>query len=406
MSSGPKITRDGLVFYYDVNNTKSLIGKPATNFYTNGDFTNGTGITQEAGSNPTNNIVIYPNPGNSQYVLRQTGNYTEYQINLTSQLSSSTTYVLSGWYAESNDYDGTSTMFHCRAFSSSGSHVALGNGIGTVIKTVNAGGLNWKYCYVTITTPSDYNGDFNWYVGYGQPSCNGYRYYTNLQMEIGSYPTTFVDGTRSVTQGLKDLIGGTTIDLSAASFNSNEVPILDGTDDRIDLGNLSDYFPSGVPAVTVEQVFKITSGASGPLAPLFENYRFNLWYDYSNDTFSLNTRSGPPDTSGYQFAVGGTSTITCNPKGNYNHIVGVYETISATQGRVTLYVNGEFAGQYVDIKMGAYPINPTWIGQSYHSGYGTYKLNGRVDLTKLYTSALTANDVKQNYNAIKNRFGI
>jgi hypothetical protein len=406
MSSGPKITRDGLVFYYDVNNTKSLIGKPATNFYTNGDFTNGTGITQEAGSNPTNNIVIYPNPGNSQYVLRQTGNYTEYQINLASQLSSSTTYVLSGWYAESNDYDGTSTMFHCRAFSSSGSHVALGNGIGTVIKTVNAGGLNWKYCYVTITTPSDYNGDFNWYVGYGQPSCNGYRYYTNLQMEIGSYPTTFVDGTRSVTQGLKDLIGGTTIDLSATSFNSNGVPILDGTDDRIDLGNLSDYFPSGVPAVTVEQVFKISTGSSGSFGPLFENYRFNLWYEYSSDTISLSTRSGPPDTTGYQFTVSMSANLPCTAKGSYNHIIAVYETISPTNGKITLYVNGEFAGTTTDTKMGAYPIYGTWIGQSYHSGYGTYILNGQVDVTKLYTRVLTSNEVKQNYNAIKNRFGI
>lgn len=406
MSVGPNILRNQLVFYYDVNNTKSFVGKPATNFYTNGDFTNGSGIPQEAGSNPTNQIVIYPNPGNSQYVLRQTGNYTEYQINLTNQLVSNTTYVLSGWYAESNDYDGSSTMFHCRAFSSSGAHIALGNGIGTIIKTVNVGGLNWKYCYTTITTPSDYNNDFNWYLGYGQPSCNGYRYYTNIQMEIGTYPTTFVDGTRSATQSLLDMTKRTTIDLSSASFDANSYPILDGTDDRINLGNLSDYFPSGVPAVTVEQVFKITSGASGPDGPLFENYRFNLWYNYSNDTVAIYTRSGPPDTPGYQFTVGGSSTITCLPKGNFNHVIGVYETISSTDGRVTLYVNGEFAGQYTDTKMGAYPIYDTWIGQSYHGGYGTYKLNGRVDITKLYTRVLTSNEVKQNYNAIKLRFNL
>lgn len=206
LSHSPSIVTNGLVFYYDMNNSqKSWLGKPTTNFYTNGHFSNGTGIVQESGSNATNTVIFFPyNPGNSQYVLEQSGGpYTEYQINLSNQLLPSTTYVLSGWYGESIDYVGESRMFHCRAFSSSGAHVALGTGIGTVIKTLVINGITWKYCYDTITTPSDYNNDFNWYLGYGGGSYTGKRYYTNVQMEQGSYPNRFVNGTRYANSNLE-----------------------------------------------------------------------------------------------------------------------------------------------------------------------------------------------------------
>ena len=403
MSNGPNIVRDGLVFYYDVNNSKSYVGKPSTNFYTNGDFTNGSGITQEAGSNPTNQIVIYPNPGNSQYVLRQTGNYTEYQINLTSQLSSSTTYVLSGWYAESNDYDGTSTMFHCRAFSSSGSHVALGNGIGTVIKTVNAGGLNWKYCYTTITTPSDYNGDFNWYLGYGQPSCNGYRYYTNIQMELGSYPTTFVDGSRSTTQGLKDFTRNSTIDLTNVTFNSNSQIEFDGTNDYLNTLYTSVY--DFANANFSEEVwFYANTAPNGTYTVLC-----------SRATYGSNERSFElyiANDSGTPYIWFGTFnggwTYVNNPSltniqyNQWNHVVATSD--GAGNGKV--YINGVLrqtnSSFNTSLSITSVPLQ---IGAYVGGAIGGW-FNGQIPIVKLYNRELTTNEVYDNYNVLKHRFGL
>ncbi len=228
----------------------------------------------------------------------------------------------------------------------------------------------------------------------------------NIQVERKSYPTPFTLSSRTATNSLIDLTGRTTIDLNTASFDSNAEPIFDGTDDRIDLGNVSDYFTSGVRAITVETVFKITVGSSGPPAPLFENYRFNLWYQYSDDTVNLTTRSGPPDTADYQFAVGHTGTIACQSKGNYNYVVATYETLGTSIGRVKIWVNGAYAGSSTGVKMGAYPLYGTWIGQSNHSGYGTYKLNGKVDITKVYTGTLTDDEIMENYKNLKTRFGI
>jgi len=201
LDSAPKNKlSDGLRLFLDSKNITSFLNhQPTTNFYSDGHFPNGNDMASENGSNPTNEVIMMKNPGNSDYVLKQTmgSSSTEYQINLTTELQPSTTYVLSGWYAESSGYSGNSRMFHCRAYSSGGSHIALGSGLYNVVKTKVIDGITWKYCYATITTPADYSNQFNWYVGYENSSYSGARYYTNLQMEEGNYPTPYAAGTRT-----------------------------------------------------------------------------------------------------------------------------------------------------------------------------------------------------------------
>jgi len=131
-----KTTNKGLVFAYDVNDThNSYKGEPTTNLYTGGHFPNGNDMPQEDGRTPTNDIVQLSNPGESGYVLKQNGTNTEYELLVSSGITSSTTYCLSGWFTTSLDYDGSETMFHCRAYSSSGSHTTLGTGIYNVVKS-------------------------------------------------------------------------------------------------------------------------------------------------------------------------------------------------------------------------------------------------------------------------------
>jgi hypothetical protein len=387
-----KISTSGLTFGYDVGETKnSFKGKPTTNYVTNastmanfGNYSCGTPVT------------FTTEFGTTGYRMSNLGSWNGVVMGGIS-LPSTGTYTFSAYIryigGSANNNGGTvytsgfgigdTAAYHSK--SSPGEWIRVSN-------TQNCTGTNGTFYLISFG--GTYCDDFSsWEV-------------TMPQIEAGSFATPFVDGSRSVTQGLLDIVGLTTIDLSASSFDANGKPVLDGTDDRIDLGNVSDYFPSSVSAVTVEQVFKIASGASGNDGPLFENYRFNLWYSYSSDIVSLATRSGPPDTVGYQFTVSGNATVACQSKTNYNHIVGIYETISATDGRVRLYINGQSAGVYVDTKMGAYPIYGTWIGQSNHSGYGTYKLNGQVDVTKVYNRALTENEILNNYQQYKGRFSL
>ena len=129
MYSGPKIVQENLIFGYDTGRNPSSTfderfqkrrhyrGAPMTNFFPDGHFPNGNHMASEAGSNAQNDVVLLKNPGDSPYVLRQSMGVasTEYQINLTTELSANTTYCMSGWYAESSNYSGSSRMFHARA---------------------------------------------------------------------------------------------------------------------------------------------------------------------------------------------------------------------------------------------------------------------------------------------------
>ena len=387
-----KIPTSGLTYAYDVGDTKnSFKGKPTTNYVTNastmanfGNYSCGTPVT------------FTTEFGTTGYRMYNLGSWNGVVMGGIS-LPSTGTYTFSAYIR----YIGGSVN------NNGGTVYTSGFGIGdTAAYHSKSSPGEWVRVSNTQNCTGT-NGTF-YLISFGGTYCDDYSSWevTMPQIEAGSSATPWVDGSRSVTQGLLDIMGLTTIDLSASSFDANGKPVLDGTDDRIDLGNVSDYFPSSVSAVTVEQVFKISSGASGNDGPLFENYRFNLWYSYSSDIVSLSTRSGPPDTVGYQYTVSGNATVACQSKTNYNHVVGIYETISATDGRVRLYINGQSAGVYVDTKMGAYPIYGTWIGQSNHSGYGTYKLNGQVDITKVYNRALTENEILNNYQQYKGRFSL
>ena len=387
-----KISTSGLTFGYDVGETKnSFKGKPTTNYVTNastmanfGNYSCGTPVT------------FTTEFGTTGYRMSNLGSWNGVVMGGIS-LPSTGTYTFSAYIR----YIGGSVN------NNGGTVYTSGFGLSDTAAYHNKSIVGEWFRLTNTQNCTGTNGTF-YLISYGGTGCEDYSSWevTMPQIEAGSFATPFVDGSRSATQGLLDIVGLTTIDLSASSFDANGKPVLDGTDDRIDLGNVSDYFPASVSAVTVEQVFKIASGASGNDGPLFENYRFNLWYTYSSDIVSLATRSGPPDTVGYQFTVSGNATVACQSKTNYNHIVGIYETISATDGRVRLYINGQSAGVYVDTKMGAYPIYGTWIGQSNHSGYGTYKLNGQVDVTKVYNRALTENEILNNYQQYKGRFSL
>jgi hypothetical protein len=185
----------------------SIVMNGISNILTNGNFSGGSHITEynAAGSYGTRDIIALSNPTSSGYVLRMTGN-GEYELYLTTQLAANTTYVLSGWYATSSDYNGVNTMFHARAHSSSGAHNELGNGIYNVIDSRIVDGLTWRFCYATLTTPADYT-YFAWFLGYGDNNTTGYRYYAGLKICQGILP----DATRIMELALNP----TTVPLAA-----------------------------------------------------------------------------------------------------------------------------------------------------------------------------------------------
>lgn len=400
---GPnKKGEESLVFGFDLKDLRnSYKGRPTTNLFPDGHFPGGNDMSTEGGSNPTNEIVyMKKNPGDSKYVLKQTmGNAnTEYQISLTNQLQPSTTYCLSGWYAESPDYSGDSRMFHCRAYSSAGNHISLGAGLYNVVRTKEVGGLIWKYCYATITTPSDYSNNFNWYVGYSSTSYSGARYYTNLMIEEGSTPSQYARGTRTASQGLRDLKNNLSVDLSNVSFDSDVEMDFDGTNDYVTVGTATDFY-FGTGDFTVEAVITPTDDGNGWTGVVNKGGSgatgFAMsYYANGNGTMTLYMDIDAPDNTHYA-----SGLLT---SGETYHIVMVYDRDTAGyvyNNGVLTHTHTGLSGQNQSInearplRLGCYD-NTQWF------------MDGKIHSVKIYNRVITASEVKANYNAIKGRFNI
>lgn len=375
--AGPKSSTSNLLLCYDGFNYKNF-EVFSSNFYVNSNFSGGGGMPQESDSNPTNTIVRLDNPGSTPFVLEQTAGvaYTEYQINLTTQLVSSKTYVMSGWYAESSDYscaDG-SRMFHARAFSSSGNHIATGIGIGTVLRTVVINGITWKYCYELISTPSDYSNVFNWYVGYGGSNYTGKRYYTNLKMELGTYP--------SLRNLVQDNFHGSA--LGGISLEGNNNLTFNGTSGSISIGTIGGYSNS----ITCEAVFKTTSSATwknilcGPTNDII--------FTVNGDKLNFGCQGNSP------IAHANYSTTVVNT-GAWFHGAATYDG-----SNVRIYINGVL--ESTTARTGN--ITPGSLNMGSNSGGSSEFFNGTLGLVKFYNRALTGNEIAQNFNALRGRFGI
>jgi len=277
-SAGPNIVEDGLVLALDVGNYKNSKSSVSTNLVDNGSFANGDGSSQEADSQVTNTIVQLENPGETPFVLRQNGNNTEYQLNIDSGMVASTTYVMSGWYAKSSDYNGGDTMFHARAFSSGGTHNATGTDTGTLIRSITLGSTTWEYRYQAITTPSDFSGAFDWYVGYGTNNTAGYRYYTNLKVEKGNFPS------------LLNMIGnynhGTLINGPTYSSANGGYISFDGSDDYVNVPDNSSLDLSGDKTLSCWVYMGADSSGCGIAGKMSSSANgMALAYGWSNNGF-------------------------------------------------------------------------------------------------------------------------
>ena len=212
------------------------------------------------------------------------------------------------------------------------------------------------------------------------------------QVELKSHTTPFVNGTRSATQGLLDLIGNSSIDLSNVSFNSSAEKVFDGTNDYI--GVASSVLNNLTGPMSCEAVFLIDSNP-GDWVRIFgkgnnESRTYGLWYNYSSNLFLYQRYS----SGGGMNAQLSSAGIQLN---KYYHMVG-----TSTANTHTLYINGVAVATATNSNTFYSNSDTMNIG---FSNVHTYH-HGTAPVAKLYNRALTASEVKNNYNNYKTRFNI
>ena len=212
------------------------------------------------------------------------------------------------------------------------------------------------------------------------------------QLEIGA-ASPFVDGTRSSTQSLIDLKRTTDIDVSNVSFNSTGHPTFDGTDDHFTTSGLSIGTPS---SVSFETVIKFDG-------TLDSNDRKVFHWDKTSTTNGVaQIRKGTNNGRLMYQHYNGTAWYTLSvddvvTSDTYIHILVVHSNTTAT-----MYKNGVQVGTTSVSNLEYTNAGEILIGYRANSEYW----KGDIPIFKVYNSALSAEEVKQNYNAYKNRFDI
>jgi hypothetical protein len=223
-------------------------------------------------------------------------------------------------------------------------------------------------------------------------------YGANYQVEVTgkTFPSPYSDGTRTISEVLYDATGKNTITATDLIYNSDGTVSYDGTtgDQRcvINAGTELNAL-KGSSAITVEAWVYYTSYSGG------------------SESYSVITNSGypwvwllenPSQRLRFRAFIGGSDVNVADPDthalNTWYHVVGTYNGANHI-----LYVNGVEKANRADTGVLGSPSYGAFIG----TYQGTnYCMSGKIDDVKIYNVALTAKQVKQNFEAGRHTYGI
>lgn len=381
---GPNIATSSLVFDFDLyNTTKSWVGKPTINTCSFGQYNywwSNAIVTRN-----TTAPVGKPPPVLGREIAK---------LQSTDGLETQT--IL--YTASVNQVDGGVYTHSAYIYLESGTYVRVGQhwnpwDYGTY-QYIPRG--VWTRCSYTLT---------NYTNNYGNVACSyntdGIIYITATQYELGSEMTPFVvvGSTRSNTQSILDLTNRNTVTATSLTYANNSFTF-DGTN------YMSISALGSISAFTVSVWFNSTA---------VENYRnvIDCNYNYNANTGNIGPRLE-------QNSAGGLGWIMSGNTGN-NDVADSYSVMSSGMSAntwynvvitrdgsnlVSTYLNGSVVVNQASNPNGFVNVmNSVNIGRGFSFGGGRY-FKGTISNTQIYSRALSATEVKQNYDALRTKYGL
>jgi hypothetical protein len=378
VASGPNVVANGLIFEYDMSNTaRSWKGMPITNVLVDtGDLSTGNWAYTLFGNWPATgasvNSGLDPNGKPTATRVSATG-YSRFQ---RYAVSANVTYTFSLW------------VKNISMIASVALRIATGLN-GTLVAysyaTYISLSSDWTRYSVSVTIPASGVNQIEAGIDVSSNYPNGAVYCDvwQPQLEVNTFASPFILGTRSATQALLDLTNNNTLTATSLTYASDNTFSFNGTSDRID------------------SVFKPPATARS----------FFIWIYFNTLT----------TVGGYQIMgtqeVGAYTYIGIINGGNIYYYGGasggdIGNPVAATtwinlglvinsDGSRSIYKNG-VAVYSTSGSVGNTPTLNFQIGMLNNS----YALNGKCPVTHVYNRALSADEVTQNFNALRGRYGI
>ncbi len=400
----PHIVTDGLVLSLDKYDEISYPGEPTTNLISDGRWESAAAWSSPGWGGYGNSSMIslvtadLPNDS-SRGVYGGTGPVVQFgpsgwgsgvsgmQINLN--YTDQTAGTVSFWYRTLNTGSGNmwSGFYQYPGLDSRDAYISVGSTTDWAFYSTTRTWTNSSgHAYRFITDSNSHDGtDFTWQLW-------------GIQFEKKSHVTKFVNGSRSATDGWKDLSGnGNHANLTSLTYSTTNIRntpnndfSFDGANNYVDLGNNFDY--QGTTLFTIEAW--VNADSVSPVRQFIFAYDTNATQQYG---VGLNGNSPYIEVNGN---VNLESSTTLSTSTWYN-IVYVFES-----SNTKIYLNGALdstKGSRTSIQNGT--DTTATIGRRNYSGNEEY-FGGKIDIATVYNRALSSTEVLQNFNAKRGRFGV
>jgi|SaaInl85LU_5_DNA_1037374.scaffolds.fasta_scaffold30087_2 hypothetical protein len=390
LGHGAKIVTDSLAFMFDMANKKSWKGKPVENLVAAGQRTCSSGLARMSAHVQSYSYQAGVSYGKRKDVIKGTitpttsNPYADYgfQVSRSGGSQVGDVYWISFEYINvkgGSDPSGVSTYANGYKNPSSASAGTLSD---VSITELPDGWKRWSG-KVTITAA----GNTWWRFGQNSNSQEVEFYLDNFQIIYSNVDAPFVDGTRSNTEAIKDLTGNATITASSPSYTPEGQFTFNAGTQRLDISNsipINNNFSwsAWVRSNNIAQTQNIVS-MNGPYFMRISNsrVRFNIL-----------------PSSGWLFQ-NGTTVLSSD---TWYHFCMVWNGEANTWSG---YING--TQEFSVSRSGTvnYGSLYGYVGYTPQGGEQSY-FNGDIPVLYCHNKALTDQEVKQNFEAHRARYGI
>lgn len=206
-----------------------------------------------------------------------------------------------------------------------------------------------------------------------------------------SYP-----GTGSIWRDLSRsyITGSLTNGPTYNSSNGGSI-VFDGSNDYVNCGNTGSL---GLGTMTIGTWVKPSTDVGDYRMIIADesygggSWNYRLYLNQYNGKLTFDMQGG-----GY----GGVTSTNSIANNNWQYICGVRTSVGGT---LNLYINGVLNSTAADGSSISSLTNQVWIGISPYLN-GSYPYTGNISIMQIYNRALSQQEILQNYNANRNRFG-
>ena len=201
-------------------------------------------------------------------------------------------------------------------------------------------------------------------------------------------------GSGSTSFGLVGGIGGTLINGTGFSSANGGSFIFDGIDDFIPVGSLGTFYNQGSLSFWIK-FSDVSASIRNP---------FSTNYGTANNVNVLRFETG--EVSGSLRAWFGNDSGTFSGLYYSNVLTNVWYHIFLTWNQSSTNVSGYTNGVFDNSNSSWSNWPSTFANIGLGIGYSGRYFNGNISQVSIYNRALTAKEIKQNYNATKKRYGL